>query len=354
MAETMKTEEASLPACEVRLTPEEREHAFACLGVPAVALPYADVFYSEAELALAARLPGAPFTAQDASRVLGDAVTTVQAAELLRAAHHRGVVDLADADGTERDAEDPFYAIGTFYSRLDVFAISEQELWQIIPREARRAMDEWYFDAYMEGMDPDRSVVPTEDAVLSLEETLAKIDADPRQIYLNTCDCRSLAGDCGLPTRTCLTYKDGPNSFCGRGLSQALTKEEAKDVVREADRAGLMHTANPNGICNCCGDCCYLFRGQRYRDSLGIWPIAPHIIHLDADACIGCGRCVKRCHFGVFTLMDAPKAAVSAGDAPRRLRRRVAKADTSTCVGCGICANTCPVSALTLFERSAS
>lgn len=29
MTETMKTEEASVSACEVRLTPEEREHALA-------------------------------------------------------------------------------------------------------------------------------------------------------------------------------------------------------------------------------------------------------------------------------------------------------------------------------------
>ena len=79
-----------------------------------------------------------------------------------------------------------------------------------------------------------------------------------------------------MPTDTCVTYKDGINSFVDRGLSKKISKEEAKEVVRRADAAGLMHTAGMGGICNCCGDCCYLFRAQKRRKSTGVWPAAKH------------------------------------------------------------------------------
>lgn len=315
-------------------------------GIPAPAVPYLDVFFSPTELAFGARVGEEPFTRVEVGSLLAEAAQEDGRVEtdpdaFIAATYRRGFIDLVNAE-----AEPATYRLGSFYGRLDVFAITQQEDWLTVPEEARRALDTWYFDAYIESLDADPATPPTGDTVLSLEETLSFIDEQERPIYLNTCDCRSLSGDCGSPTRTCLTYKSGPNTFCGRGLSEALTKEQAKDVVRMADKAGLMHTVNPNGICNCCSDCCYLFRGERARQSHGVWPIAPHIIELDQDACIGCGRCTKRCHFDVFTLQNTEGATGG--------RRRFVTANTDTCVGCGICANTCPVDALTLVERTRS
>lgn len=313
-------------------------------GIPAPAAPYLDVFFSPAELAFGARVGEGPFTRTEVGDLLATAAREDDRIEtdpdsFIAAAYRRGFIDLVDA------GSDPAtYRLGSFYGRLDVFAITQQDDWRAVPEEARRELDAWYFDAYIESLDADPAAPPTDDTVLSLEETLAFIDGQERPVYLNTCDCRSLSGDCGSPVRTCLTYKSGPNTFCGRGLSEPLTKEQAKDVVRMADEAGLMHTVNPNGICNCCSDCCYLFRGERARRSHGVWPIVPHIIELDRDACIGCGRCVKRCHFDVFTLQRAE-------DGTGRGRRFVTES-TETCVGCGICASTCPVGALALVERT--
>lgn len=325
--------------------------------IPADAQPYLDVFFTPTEIAFAAEAPTSPFTVEEAQRILdrlaarGDAPEATDAAAFLDAAYRRAVVDLApDEPGTTAanpaaaahataPASEPRYRLGTFYSRLDVFAISEQDAWRTIPDATRAALDAWYFNAYIDSLDPDPATPPTQDAVLSLDETLAFIDKQDRPIYLNTCDCRSLANGCEAPRRVCLTYKSGPNTFCGRGLSDALTKEQAKDVVRQADKAGLMHTANPNGICNCCGDCCYLFRGQHRRDSLGTWPIAPHVVAYDAEKCISCGRCVKRCHFDVFALK-------------REGKQRTLLVDTTPCVGCGLCVSVCPTHALSLVERN--
>lgn len=288
---------------------------------PDEAIDYLDVFYTPAEQAFAVSQGSMEFTEEE-----------VPAASTM---HRRGVVDaVEDKPGV--------YRVGTFYNRLDVFAVSEQEAWRTLPAEARDALNEWYRAAYIDWLKSVPDAAPTRDTVLTLDETLEFIDAQERPVFLSTCDCRSLAGDCGKPTRTCLTYKTGVNSFRGRGLSQALTKDEAKEVVRKADKAGLMHTANPNGICNCCGDCCFLMLGMQALESQGVWPIQPHVVSFDADACVGCGCCVKRCNLGVFT-----RAAAPAGS------RRASKieVDASRCVGCGLCVITCPVHALELGER---
>lgn len=233
-----------------------------------------------------------------------------------------------------KDKEKGIFQLGTFYTMLDVFVVSKQELYATLSKEDRNMLDDWYFNAYYDGLKPGREVCPTDDRVLPLEETLEFIEQESRPIYLNECDCRSLLGDCKMPTQTCLTYKSGPNTLQDRGLSKALTKEEAKEVVRKADKAGLIHTVNANGICNCCTDCCYLFRSQSKRDSVGIWPATKTLVHLDSDKCIGCGRCIKRCGFQLFKKEETKVTC-----------------HTSGCVGCGLCVNTCPTGALILTER---
>lgn len=50
---------------------------------------------------------------------------------------------------------------------------------------------------------------------------------------------------------------------------------------------------------------------------------------VDAEGCIGCAICVRKCPVGAISMKDS-KAVI----------------DTEKCINCGICANACPVKAI--------
>jgi Pyruvate/2-oxoacid:ferredoxin oxidoreductase delta subunit len=224
------------------------------------------------------------------------------------------------------------FAVGSFYGRLGVFAVGQPDEYLALPPETRKALDAWCFETYLESLGDDE--LPSSDRVLTVEQVLEHIDSVDRAIWLNRCDCRTLAGECDKPTDTCITFKSGVNTLSHRGWSLPLTKAEAKAVVVRAHAAGLVHTVNDNGICNCCSECCYLFRAQAARASVDTWPVAELVAVRDDAACTACCVCVKRCPFGVFELADG-----------RIVQRQ------ELCRGCGVCIESCRASAIAMRPK---
>jgi NAD-dependent dihydropyrimidine dehydrogenase PreA subunit len=295
----------------------------------------ADGAFTSHDVALAL---SCPLTDRDLSLMSLEGLPPVSDAEVngfISKAYKRGILS--------RAGEGDLYRLSNFYGRLDIFAITEQDAWRALPAERREAIEGWYFDAYYDGLDWDADGgKPTDETILTLDEALdllSENDARGRQAYLTDCDCRSLAGGCDNPTLVCLSYSDGVNSYPDRGVSRPISSREAKAVVTAADRAGLVHTANPWGMCNCCGDCCYLFRARARRGSGSVWPESRHIVAMDTGKCMGCGICLGRCMFGVFDESDLSG-------------RGKANAITELCVGCGVCVSTCPTGALSLGKRA--
>jgi Pyruvate/2-oxoacid:ferredoxin oxidoreductase delta subunit len=282
------------------------------------------------------------------------------AAELVQRAYARHLLDRAEEEG--RTA----YKAGSFYGFLDYFA--KHEHWDEIPVADRRRIDCRFLQAFIDrhranvarkmrrterGLEAEdaaqgaaHGAVPN-DAVLLLPEAEEMVEA-ARQIVLEPCDCRRLGQHCERPVDTCLWFDDAARSALERGHGRPLTKEEAKEVLRRADRRGLMHTGDTewrrrglHAICNCCACDCYPFRAAQELGSKGIWPRARYVAVYERAQCNLCGACVQRCHFRAFYHKGT---TVAVGDK----QKADVGYDSDRCWGCGLCANTCSSGAITM------
>ena len=62
-------------------------------------------------------------------------------------------------------------------------------------------------------------------------------------------------------------------------------------------------------ICNCCDDCCQSFT-LLISDGLNLCDPSRFTAVVDADACSGCGDCLKRCYFGALCLAETEDGEV--------------------------------------------
>lgn len=308
--------------------------------------PYAHLMMDEREMELVVRMDGRAMTVEEVAELL--ALPADQAAELLARCYARCIVDKTVEDGVTK------YAPADFHARLDHFAKFEN--WDDIPAEDRQAIEQHSLETFIErhrasvarkmaGRSAENAL--PNDTVLLLDEVEAMID-HATDIVVQPCDCRRLAQHCDRPVETCIWLDEGAREALDRGYGRRLTKQEAKDLVRWADRVGLMHTGDSawrthglHAICNCCACDCYPFRAARALGSKGIWPKSRYVAAYDPDRCIACGSCVERCHFAAF-YHDGASVQIDG-----QMRERVLF-DADKCWGCGLCANTCPTEAITM------
>jgi len=230
-----------------------------------------------------------------------------EAAELLRDCYSRYIVDRTLENGA------PTYSSGSFHAFMDYFA--KYENWDDVPVEGRRATDQRFLNEFidkhrsnvgrkMRGLETE-NLLPN-DTVLLLPEVEEMLEA-AQHIVVQPCDCRRLGQHCERPVETCIWLDEGALESLERGHGRRLTTDEALDLVRWADKKGLMHTADSEwrerglqAICNCCACDCYPFRAAQELGSKGAWPRSRYVAVYDEAQCNLCGACVQRCHFGAF------------------------------------------------------
>ena len=317
------------------------------LGAWQEARHYLPLMYDDEEIEILVAMRGRTVTVDQAAELLG--ITPGRATRLLQHAYSRHVVDRETERGTA------VYSPATFDSRVDHFAKYDPG-WDEIPAADRQAVDRRFLNEFiakhrgnverkMQGLEAENAL--PNDTVLLLNEIEEMIDA-AEHIVVQPCDCRRLGQNCDRPVETCIWLDDGALAALERGYGRLLSREEAKDVVRKADKAGLMHTADSewrdrglHAICNCCACDCYPFRAAQELGSKGAWPRSRYVAVYLGDQCNLCGACVKRCHFDAF-YHDESTMEIDG------ISRRQVLYDQERCWGCGLCANTCPSGAIVM------
>lgn len=194
-------------------------------------------------------------------------------------------------------------------------------------------------------------VIPIEKEIPARHETLtyekvSSVIENGQSSMVNECICKKEQGlldnRCEKPLEVCLAIAPVPGVFDNNRLGgRVISKEEAYEVLRKSEEAGLVHmTWNVESghffICNCCGCCCGVLRGI---NDLGI--AASTVVNsyyyaeIDPDGCVACGTCAdERCQVN----------AIEEGEEAYRVIRE-------KCIGCGLCVSTCPSEAIRLVRK---
>ena len=313
------------------------------VDIPDFLIPWADRFYEPLEVELIDILGNdAPDMAAVASRweAAPDSVCPQDLEAFLERSFKRGVLNRDDRW---------HYRVADFHTRYDIWALFES--WQDIPDDIQYLLNHWELDFYrdrhrdlVEDLKHNRvrDISERWPEYLLLHEAEALIDA-VAQVYLWPCNCRAMMGRCRNPIYTCLRFSNN------RGLGWEISKQRAKEIMREANRKGLMQSGEisvlPDGaidgaLCNCCADCCFPHLLSTRLQAEKMWPLTRYLAHADRDACTGCGRCVRRCPFDAIAL-DKP-----AND----LERAFIRINEEQCRGCGICSTGCRDKAISMVK----
>jgi len=179
--------------------------------------------------------------------------------------------------------------------------------------------------------------VPAKHHVLAYEDVQGIID-NARSISLTKCTCRLTAHKCDRKLEACLQINKAAEYNIARGTGRRLTKEEALDVVRQAEEDGLIHVVMnkqnvDHFICNCCPCCCQTMP-ILIKHNISVIEPSRFAAQVDSELCSSCGTCLDRCYFSAITVPEDGVATV----------------DQSKCMGCGLCQVTCPTEAIGMTE----
>ncbi|MBC7236786.1 MAG: 4Fe-4S dicluster domain-containing protein [Chloroflexi bacterium] len=269
-------------------------------------------------------------------------VSAETAAEILESMVHKGLIMARRARGESLYALMPF-VVGFYEMQLPRM---DAELAALVEQYFQESGGRFVAAGpAVHRVIPVGEAIPAEVEVLPYERATALIEG-ARSWAVRDCICRlqqRLVGKgCDRPLESCLVFAPLSGAFDGSEVDRVLTKEEALQILFEAEAAGLVHTVGNYRrgtfyICNCCTCCCgVLRRVAEFDEPAAIARAAFHAV-VDVERCLGCGECLARCPFGALSLAED-----------------VVAVDRRRCVGCGQCTLACTAKALRLERRPAS
>ena len=202
-------------------------------------------------------------------------------------------------------------------------------------------------------------------------EEVAKVLDDMDYFAVSQCACRHRkqldpdSTSCNHLMETCFHFGTLGRYTVENGMGREITKEECKEMLRQCAEDGLVHglsnvSDRPDTLCNCCKDCCLMFEAFHIlKHAEGMAP-SNYLARSDAESCIGCGTCVRRCPMEAIHLEDHPGARdrvtrITTEDGNvKELKNKTGKVaviNRDICIGCGVCAYKCQSDSLVLECR---
>ena len=156
------------------------------------------------------------------------------------------------------------------------------------------------------------------------------------------CICRrekKMMGEgCDKPEEICIVFGSAADYYVRHGMGRKIDHQEAADLLRKADEAGLVlqpgNAQKASNICCCCGCCCGVLRTLKKQPRPVDMISSAFYALSDPQICNGCETCVDRCQMDAVLMDDG-----------------YARIDLSRCIGCGLCVTTCPTEAMSMIRK---
>lgn len=315
------------------------------MNLPDFILPWMDRFYDSLEIELLQILKDHPLNKETIIEHLAKKNKSKKFCNFdvfLERAWRRGVIKILNKR---------LFAVEDFHVRFDYWALFEG--WKDLPVEIKDKLNNWELNYYIsthgkraeelkKGQQRDPSKIYPE--YLLLDEVEALFNKIPK-FYLWPCNCRSMMNDCHQSKYTCIRFSND------RGLGWEISKEKALEIVKSANKKGLMQSAelgldkksNVTGaLCNCCNDCCFPHQLSNRLNVIKYWPMRRYVARPPTSNCTKCGKCVRRCPFNIIFQEKNTK------------QKQIPVIDVDLCRGCGVCSTECPEDAIEMKKISES
>ncbi|KPA14094.1 4Fe-4S ferredoxin [Candidatus Magnetomorum sp. HK-1] len=273
-----------------------------------------------------------------------DGYTEESLLNLLEGMDKKGSIFLRkDTDGTTYYALHPL-VIGMF----------EMQLKRLTPNfylKTRTYMLQKFAFEYLSTEILQMRIIPVQKSITPLhniatyDEIRTIIDQAEGKICISECICRkgkdSISQPCKSTDRreVCFGFRDFHDTYTRNNWGRSISKKEAFEILEQNEKEGLVlmpaNMQEPSFVCSCCSCCCGIL------EILSMVPAPSKIAsinfysELNADLCIGCGLCQKRCPTNAISFEDKKAIAI----------------DLKRCIGCGLCVSTCKPGAIKLKKK---
>ncbi|MHA1338762.1 MAG: ATP-binding protein [Promethearchaeota archaeon] len=188
-----------------------------------------------------------------------------------------------------------------------------------------------------QNIDNNKIILPYDD----LDQLL---DSASDYISVTNCICRQekelLGEGCDHPKEVCFQFGGAAHYYVENGLGRRITKDEAREIFKMAQEAGLViqptNTIRPSAICCCCGCSCGILSNARKLEKPAQYFASNFYSNVDEELCTGCGTCEDRCHMDAIKVKDD----------------NIAHVNLDRCIGCGVCVPSCPSEAIKLVRKA--